>query len=455
MAHAKDNEPAEGLAYPKNLGLFYNEPLDVSLEHHHFMEYPSTSSEDGDIIEFNIPPSSEYIDLPRTRVFLKCQILQGNGDKIPKPVMRTRDVDGVAESYQVIDDVARVCVTSLFIASIFKQCQVSLNNVIFSPYVSTGYSFKGFLDTILYASEFEKKTELKKALYYKDSVQHCNDIDPFTTENSGLYKRHAFVRDSKIFSVGGRIYSDLFEIKKLLLSNIELNIKFWKNTPSFCLISSKTLDPSYKIKIHEAKLVVCYVRPSASLMLAQAKLLKDNDVVYNYNGSIIKTVSLSSGDRSHTVDNLFNGDIPSSLVVGLISTEAFMGNYKKNSWVFSPHQLSYISLSLDGSFFPFSPMMPKFVKDKFEDCDIARTYMSLFSGSIKADVSPEEFCENLCIYVFEVNRVRKGTKCLQRRGITRLSLDFSEPLAQPTTIVLYGRFPSFFRVTESRNIRMS
>ncbi len=310
--------------YAKNLGLFYTEPTDVGIDDYHFMDYSSTSTEDGDIIEFNIPNSSgKYIDLRKTRIHLKCQIIQGDSTNIPKTTIRTRTVDGEEEQYEHIPDAARVCVTNLFIASIFRQFHVSLNNINFSPYVSTNYAYKVFLDTIFFTSEEVRKTELRAGLWMKDDYEWAKDSDPFTTSNKGLFARHAYCRDSKIFSIIGKIYSDLFDVNKFLLSNVELSIKFWKNSPSFYFMSSVTSSPSYKVKIHEAKLTICYIHPLSSLLLAPAKLLKDQDAVYNYNSSIIKTVSLSTGDRSHVVNNCFSGDIPTILIIGLVKTVGY------------------------------------------------------------------------------------------------------------------------------------
>ena len=75
--------------------------------------------------------------------------------------------------------------------------------------------------------------------------------------------------------------------------NISYLILKWElnfgNDSTFCLISSNTKSPSYKVKIHEAKLSICFVKPSPSLILAQAKLLKNYDAIYNYTSSVIKT----------------------------------------------------------------------------------------------------------------------------------------------------------------------
>ena len=87
--------------------------------------------------------------------------------------------------------------------------------------------------------------------------------------------------------------------------------------------------------------------------------------------------------------------------------------------------------------------------------DCVKTYASLFSGSLTSDITPERFVESLNLYVFEVSKVKKGTRNIQRGGLTWLSIDFSQPLPAPMTLILYGRFPASFRVDASCSIRMS
>jgi hypothetical protein len=450
------DDKARSEAYSKHLGLFYMEPTDIGVDSYHFIDFPSSSTEDGDIIEFHIPNNSgDYIDLQKTRLFLRCQILKGDSTTITKPYMKTVTTEeGNEKTEEYIPDEARVSVATLFIASLFRQCQVTLSGLTFSPYVSTNYSSKAFLDTVFFTDDKERHTELRKGLWYKDDFESVSDSDPYSTNNTGLYQRHAFVKNSKKFSISGKIYSDLFEIPKFLLSNVELGIKLWKNDPTFCLISSNTHLPSYKVKIHEATLSLCFVRPTPSLVLAQAKLLKTYDAVYTFTSSIIRTISMAKGERSRVISDIFQGDVPTILIVGLLSTESYMGNYSKPPFVFLPHGLSFIAYSIDGNYVPFGPLQPKYVNDHFEDSDVAQAYSTLFSGSLKPNISPEEFVESLNLYVFEVNKIRRGTKQLQKRGFTRLSLDFSRPLAEPTTLLLYGRFPSSFRITESRKVHM-
>jgi hypothetical protein len=105
---------------------------------------------------------------------------------------------------------------------------------------------------------------------------------------------------------------------------------------------------------------------------------------YNFKSSINKTISLGTGDRSHVVNNCCSGDIPNLLIVGLISTESYMGNYSTNPWVFLPYSLSCIGYPINGTCLPHGPLQPTFVTDKYQDSDFAQTYST-----------PEEFVQCL------------------------------------------------------------
>ncbi len=107
-------------------------------------------------------------------------------------------------------DEARVCITNHFIASVFRQCKVTLNNVNFSPYVSTKYAYKGFLDSIFFTTDYTQRCEPQGGMWIKDDYEWCKDRDPFTTSNTGLFADYGYCRDSKWFILKGKIFSDLF-----------------------------------------------------------------------------------------------------------------------------------------------------------------------------------------------------------------------------------------------------
>ena len=117
------------------------------------------------------------------------------------------------------------------------------------------------------------------------------------------------------------------------------------------------------------------------------------------------------------ISNVFQGDIPNIFIVGLLSTKSYMGNYLKPPFVFQPYGLSFIGCSIDGNYVPYGPLQPKYVTDRFEDSDCAQAYASLFSRSLKPDITPEEFVESLNLYIFEVNKIRKGTRNIHKEDL--------------------------------------
>ena len=58
--------------------------------------------------------------------------------------------------------------------------------------------------------------------------------------------------------------------------------------------------------------------------------------MYLYVSTSCKIASLYNGEYSHSESNLFQGDAPSQLIIGFVSSEAFSGNYKKSPFNFQP-----------------------------------------------------------------------------------------------------------------------
>ena len=121
MAYKFENS-LEG--YQSNLALFHPSPVDVGVEQIQWIEYrPVSQLSSGSFIEFNVSPTSlEYIDLKRTRLHIKARILKTDGSLVTP------------------DD--KVAFINQHLSSLFKQCDVSLQNINISPTISTFYAQK-------------------------------------------------------------------------------------------------------------------------------------------------------------------------------------------------------------------------------------------------------------------------------------------------------------------------
>lgn len=90
---------------------------------------------------------------------------------------------------------------------------------------------------------------------------------------------------------------------------------------------SSVENAAYKTQIVDASFKLCVQKPNAGVLMAHAKLLQDETALYPHLSSRFKIASVSKGEYSHSQNNLFEGEVPSQLIVGLVSSAAYGGNY--------------------------------------------------------------------------------------------------------------------------------
>ena len=119
-------------------------------------------------------------------------------------------------------------------------------------------------------------------------------------------------------------------------------------------------NPSYKVKLISAVLLVRKVQQSPSVFLAHAKALESGLAKYPIKRVVCKTYTIPAGNLDGNHEKLFTGQPPSRLVIGCVNNDAFNGNYVKNPFNFKHYALSEISLHLDGNTQPVKPLKPNF-----------------------------------------------------------------------------------------------
>ena len=163
------------------LELFATPPVNVSMERGDFAIHRTLSTiTETSPLEFFVPGSpEEYIDLGRTRLAIKLQILKTDKTAIP--------------------DDAKVSTCNLLLHSLFSQVDCKLNQKLISPSVNT-YPYKAYLETILAHGIDSKKTWLSAEMYYEDKGNLATS-DPTATTNAGLTARNKRIQKSRLCGV--------------------------------------------------------------------------------------------------------------------------------------------------------------------------------------------------------------------------------------------------------------
>ena len=112
----------------------------------------------------------------------------------------------------------------------------------------------------------------------------------------------------------GRIHADIFVQDRYMLNEVNVKVRLVRNKDSFCLISGEA-NPSYKVKLISAVLLVRKVKLSPSVFLAQAKALESGLAKYPIKRVVCLTYTIPTGNLDGNHEKLFTGQLPSRLVI--------------------------------------------------------------------------------------------------------------------------------------------
>ena len=246
--------------------------------------------------------------------------------------MVTEDLRGVTED----DNVAFVNNT---LHSLFNQCDISVQQKVITPNVSTNYPYKAIFDIFFSNAE---EDSLQPQFFYKDTAGFADDAACKTGGNAGLFDRHLLTNEGSVVDMEGQIYMDVYQQERYVLNGVQINFKCWPSRDSFCLMSGD--DKRYRVEVTKAVLKVCLVKLNPAVLLAHNETLQKQDALYPYRKSDIKCFGVPKGQYSVSIDNIFQGEIPDRLVVSLVASEAFSSSVKRYPFCFGHYDCNFIAL---------------------------------------------------------------------------------------------------------------
>lgn len=425
-----------------NVSLFYTPVKDTSVKSIEWVEYrPVGQLNSEGALEFNVSGNStKYMDLQNTRLKIKFRILQGNGQTLPPSTVEGKPTP----------EAAKVGPVNLFLQTMWRQVDVSLQQQVVSPNVATNYPYKAYIETLLNYGYDAKISKLQSQLYYKDEIDPSNP-DPINGSNDGLLLRSAFTDQSKIVDLEGPVYMDICQQNRYILNGVQVNLKFWPSTNQFKLMSPRT-SSDYKIEIKEAILKMCMIEVAPEVVVAHAETLQHGPAKYFYPRSDVKSFAIARGQYSTCLEDIYHGEVPNQVVIGFVSSEAFMGNYTKNPLYFQTYNCNFIGFYVDGKSMPAEPLTPNYGAQNY-----LSAYMTLFGDNSNFGnyISRDEYLKGYCLYMFDIcqNNCDKFVQNV-RRGHTRLEVKFSEALPEAVTMIIFAKFPGMLEIDQTRNVKI-
>ena len=423
------------------LDLFSVPPAQTSIVDGKWVDHhPISTLTDQAPIEFCVTGGDEYIDLSECFLTVRAKVTNADG------------MDIVEE--------AAVGPTNLFLHSLFSQIDVSLNGRLVSQSSST-YPYRSLLETLLSYQKGALDSQLTSSLFFRDTPGKMDIANPYAAGgnyNLGLRRRAAYTDASRVVDLTGRIHSDIFNQSRSLIGGVEMKLKLHRSKDAFCLMSPAD-GAAFKVRILEAMLHVRQVKVSPTVALAHAKALEKTTAKYPVTRVLIKSFTIPQGDLSVSRENVFLGQLPKRIIVGLVNNASLNGTYKLNPFNFHHYNVNKIGVNVDGHQLPSSrPLTPKFSAGGGKE--YIQAYQTLYSGlnGLHKDtgsiISRDDYGNGYTLYAYNLapDLGDHDHYSLQKTGNLRLELNFSEPLPHSVNVVVLAEFDNVIQIDKSRTV---
>lgn len=368
--------------------------------------------------------------------------------------------------YKIVNDIEvvptneKISLANNFIATAFKQVQVSLDGEEIEN-SNTTYAIEDYIRRTLNETRDVKETYLQNHMYYADTPGQFNTFETSSSKteeikveggskkitvpvesNFGFVKRHQRLIDGKgEVEIRGPVGSSFFHNGKLLFKQTKLNLTLKKNDDAFALLGDK----SFKFKIVKCGLWVRSVIPNDEIVDAFNSQILSSQIFYNSVKTKVSIFNFLGTEKEYTTKLNQVDLIPNRLILCFNDYDALTsGSYDKNPFNFQHFGIRQISVRVNGSEYPYT----NGIYFDFENNKSLDGYWTLFNG-----VQKPSFDSHIDLhaykngYFFLVLDLRHTDDCFEFKEINRsgslyLTLTFDKNIQKSIGIVSYMEYNS-------------
>ena len=173
----------------------------------------------------------------------------------------------------------------------------------------------------------------------------------------------AMIKETKAYAAGNRRslvfkpHLEVFHTDKVLVPGVEIKMKFHFNSPSLFMNgvgkAARLKEEDIKIRFH-----LCQLRLNESVYmgLAEKRHNKDAVAVYPTVPSEIHTFSMQSTLTRFEIRDLFQNRVPDRMIVAMVDSRAFNGDYTRDPFCFQKFDLTSIKQIVKGEEYPYETL---------------------------------------------------------------------------------------------------
>ena len=211
---------------------------------------------------------------------------------------------------------------------------------------------------------------------------------------------------------------------------------------------NKSADTKTTFKFLDAYLLVRRVQPNPAILEAHEKALEKGALArYIMTRVDLKTFTFSARSISRSIDNAVLGDLPKRLLFTMIKNTDFNGSVDTNSYKIRHYDIIEFSLYVNGRRLPSEGLS---LEMDHEQTSVI-VYRILFEGSgidhsnTGLQITHDMYINGFFMLLFDLTPDHAASEAhtsLTENGNNRIELQFSRPLPEAITCVLYLEYDS-------------
>lgn len=464
MSDTAKMKPAQVLS--DELNLFQLPPLNSSILKRQWVEHQPTFQGGKSSVEFTISGAgNQYTDLSKTYLYTKVKITKPNKGNVFAQ-------DEKNSTALPVDNVLH---------SLWGDVQVKFNSTLVST-SNTNYSYKAYIENILKFNSMAKERQMSLIGFtgdkgYFDQVDP--DQDPYSfglrtrfnwykkihtkysynsTQDAATKDISEVWNDPTAVEFMGPLMADICQQDKLIINGVTIDLRLQPNKDAFRIISFPDGSEA-EIHLEETKLMVCRVTVSSETFLAIENNLKLMPIVYPHARTDVRTFNIAKGSYSATYEDLFQSEVPSKVIIGMVDSKAFTGDFTLNPFRFRPFDIETLAFYVDDESTPRQPL-----QFDVRDSGYVEGLQSLYEVTGKwtkntdIDISRESFRQGLFLLGFDIDGATSPNLTSYvgqtRSGRTRLMVKFHKALPKNVTLIVYAAFQEVAQIDLVRNVSL-
>ena len=343
-----------------------------------------------------------------------------------------------------------VCPINNIFHSLWSQVQVKLKDCIVS-HPSPNYGYQAYIENLLNFSKQSKDTWMTSVGWYMDQATKFDDA-----ANTSLAARRAWVTGTETLKLRGKLSTDISNQPLLIPSHADIQITLTPQRSAFALLNFEA-EGEFKLDIKSAKLMVRKVKLYPARVAEFEKEIARAPIRLPISQTKVTTVSISSGLTAFQQNAIFSGELPHTIVCGLVANGSYSGSKNKNPFNFQHATLNHIQLKVNELLVPTYPLNPS-----FDDAKVIEAYETLYDvvGRLGDDwsngLTTADYCGGSALYGFTV---AQDSLCRGDQpdliGQIDISLKFGTPLPETMTLVIYSSTRAEVIIDKFRNVLLN